>query len=83
MSPRPNVSVARARIRQAEARAQASLAAFDGTVLTALKEVEQVLATLQGEQERAAALAVNAEVIFPRCAEVKFPSYAGVDGTEG
>lgn len=53
----PNVSVARARIRQAEARAQASLAAFDGTVLTALKEVEQVLATLQGEQARAAALA--------------------------
>lgn len=72
----PNVSVARARVRQAEARAQASLAAFDGTVLTALKEVEQVLATLQSEKERAAALGEasrRAEQAF-RLAEMRYKS---------
>lgn len=72
----PNVSVARARVRQAEARAQASLAAFDGTVLTALKEVEQVLATLQGQNERAAALAEassRSEQAF-RLAEARYKS---------
>lgn len=52
----PNVSVARARIRQAEARADASLAALDKTVLTALKEVEQALTAIKNEQERIGAL---------------------------
>jgi NodT family efflux transporter outer membrane factor (OMF) lipoprotein len=52
----PNVGVARARIRQAEAGAQASLATFDGAVLTALKEVEQALARYSGELERNVAL---------------------------
>src|SRR3546814_4297710 len=37
----PNVAVARARIRQAEAQGDASLAALDGKVLTALKEVDR------------------------------------------
>jgi len=53
----PNISVARARIRQAEAGADASLATFDGTVLTALTEVEQALARYAGALDRNAALA--------------------------
>ena len=52
----PNVSVARARIRQAEAQGDASLAAFDGAVLRALKEVEQALARVTTEQQRRDAL---------------------------
>ncbi len=52
----PNVVVARARIRQAEVTAQASLAAFDGTVLTALRETETALATYGGELDRNVAL---------------------------
>jgi NodT family efflux transporter outer membrane factor (OMF) lipoprotein len=52
----PNISVARARIRQAEAQGDASLAAFDGTVITALKQVEQALGNVAREQERLAAL---------------------------
>jgi NodT family efflux transporter outer membrane factor (OMF) lipoprotein len=39
----PNNGVARARIRQSEARAEAALATFDGVVLTAMKEAEQSL----------------------------------------
>jgi NodT family efflux transporter outer membrane factor (OMF) lipoprotein len=52
----PNISIARARIRQAEASTAASLARFDGTVLTALREVEQALARYAGELERNGAL---------------------------
>lgn len=52
----PNISVARARIRQAEAQGDASLAAFDGAVITALKQVEQSLNNVAREQERLAAL---------------------------
>ena len=52
----PNISIARARIRQAEAQGDASLAAFDGTVITALKQVEQALTNVGREQERLAAL---------------------------
>ncbi len=52
----PNITVARARLRQAEAQGDASLAAFDGTVLTALKEVEQALTNVSNEGERAEAL---------------------------
>jgi NodT family efflux transporter outer membrane factor (OMF) lipoprotein len=40
----PNIAVARSRIQQARASADAALAVFDGTVLTALKETEQALA---------------------------------------
>lgn len=39
----PNMGAARARIRQARGQEEAALATFDGTVLTALKEVEQAL----------------------------------------
>ena len=56
----PNQTVARARVRQAEAGADASLAKFDGAVLTALREVEQALARYAGALDRNAAL-VRAE----------------------
>jgi NodT family efflux transporter outer membrane factor (OMF) lipoprotein len=46
----------RAHVQQAEASAQAALATFDGTVLTALKEVEQALSTYAAEGERNARL---------------------------
>jgi len=52
----PSVLAGRTRIRQAEAGAQASLAAFDGAVLTALKEVEQALSLYAAEAERNARL---------------------------
>lgn len=52
----PNMGQARARLRQAEATADGSLASFDGTVLTALREVEQALARYSGEIERNVAL---------------------------
>jgi NodT family efflux transporter outer membrane factor (OMF) lipoprotein len=42
----------RAHVEQAEASTQAALAAFDGTVLTALKEVEQALSLYAAEGER-------------------------------
>ncbi|EQB09573.1 efflux transporter outer membrane subunit [Novosphingobium lindaniclasticum] len=52
----PNVAVARARIRQAKAQGEASLAAFDGRLITALKEVEQALTIVATEQRRLDAL---------------------------
>ncbi len=42
----------RAHVQQAEASTQAALATFDGTVLTALKEVEQALSRYAAESER-------------------------------
>ncbi|MDZ3831620.1 MAG: TolC family protein [Sphingopyxis sp.] len=53
----PNVAGARARIAQSEAQTQASLAAFDGAILNALKEVEQALAALTAENGQYVALA--------------------------
>ena len=52
----PNITSARARLRQAEAQGDAALATFDGKVITALKEVEQALATVSGEQAQLDAL---------------------------
>lgn len=52
----PNVSVARARIRQAAAQGDASLATFDGKVVTALKEVETALSNFAQEQMRLSSL---------------------------
>jgi NodT family efflux transporter outer membrane factor (OMF) lipoprotein len=52
----PNVLQARGEIIQAKGNAKAALASFDGTVLTALKEAEQALATYNGELQRHAAL---------------------------
>lgn len=70
----PNITAARAQIRQAEAGAEGSLAAFDGAVLTALREVEQALARYAGEIERNVALrrADAAATNAARIATVRF-----------
>jgi outer membrane protein TolC len=63
----PNQALPRARIRQARANAAAALASFDGSVLQALKETEQALATYGAELERRQALSdaqVNAQKAF-------------------
>ena len=52
----PNLTVARARVAQAEATTRGALAQFDGTWLTALRETEGALTNYTREQERAAAL---------------------------
>ncbi len=52
----PNITVARARIRQARASNEAALATFDGTVLTALRETETALSDLAGALDRSTAL---------------------------
>lgn len=52
----PNRTVARARIAQSEAAAEAALAQFDGTWLNALNETESALTRYANELERAAAL---------------------------
>uniref|UniRef100_UPI0025E3E1F2 TolC family protein n=1 Tax=uncultured Sphingomonas sp. TaxID=158754 RepID=UPI0025E3E1F2 len=52
----PNIAAARARMEQAGAQARASLARFDGTVLTALGEVERALAGYDAEIRRNRAL---------------------------
>lgn len=51
-----NATAARSRVAQARAGSEASLAAFDRTVLTALKEAEQALSAFGAEDERARAL---------------------------
>jgi NodT family efflux transporter outer membrane factor (OMF) lipoprotein len=56
----PNLGPARARVRQAEGRALAALATFDGVVLNALKETEQTLHAYGGAVLRRAEL-VEAE----------------------
>ncbi|WP_019831916.1 efflux transporter outer membrane subunit [Sphingomonas sp. PR090111-T3T-6A] len=53
----PNFAVARAKIRQARAGSDASLAEFQGTILTALRETEQALARYAAAIEQNAALA--------------------------
>jgi NodT family efflux transporter outer membrane factor (OMF) lipoprotein len=53
----PNIAVASAQIRQARAGAEGSLAAFQGTILTALKETEQALARYAAALDQNAALA--------------------------
>lgn len=65
----PNQTVARARIRQARATADAALARFDGAMLTALNETEQALARYAGALERNAALA-RAERSSTKAAEL-------------
>lgn len=52
----PNLLAARARVQEAGAQARASLAKFDGTVLTALNEAEKALANYDAELRRNAAL---------------------------
>ena len=52
----PNQSIPRARLREAKAAERASLAAFDSTVLTALKETEQALSIYGSELQHHADL---------------------------
>jgi NodT family efflux transporter outer membrane factor (OMF) lipoprotein len=52
----PLNGAARARVRESQAQAQGSLAAFDGTVLAALRDTEQALARLNGAVAREQAL---------------------------
>ncbi len=52
----PNFVPARARIRAAQAVAQADLSRFDSTILTALQETEQALSTYAGALDRRVAL---------------------------
>ena len=52
----PNMAVPRARIRQADARADAAVANFDQTVLQALKETEQSLTTYSADLKQRASL---------------------------
>lgn len=52
----PQQAVARARIAQSDAAAAAALANFDGTVLRALKEVEQAITACNAEMQRRASL---------------------------
>lgn len=52
----PNLAVARARIRQARAGSDVSLASFEGAMLTALRETEQALARYASALEQNAAL---------------------------
>jgi NodT family efflux transporter outer membrane factor (OMF) lipoprotein len=71
----PN-GAARARVREAEASATGSLAAFDGTVLRALQETDQALARLGGAVEREDALA-KAAAASERAAELTLIRYRG------
>ncbi|WP_342250199.1 efflux transporter outer membrane subunit [Sphingomonas sp. OTU376] len=52
----PNMTVARARIAQAKAGADAALATFDGTWLTALRDTETALAAYVAQGQRVEAL---------------------------
>nr|WP_312989512.1 efflux transporter outer membrane subunit [Comamonas koreensis] len=72
----PNTGIARARIAQAEAKTQAAVARFDGTVLTALREVETALdayaqalsknAALTAARDKSALAAMQARVLYER-----------------
>ena len=70
----PFSGAARARIRESKAVAEGSLARFDGTVLTALKEAEQSLARAGGATEREAALrrAMSASTDAARLSRTRF-----------
>jgi outer membrane protein TolC len=75
----PFNGAARARVHQAEATANGSLAKFDAAVLAALQETEQSLARLGGAIEREAALkrAVTASDDAARLSRIRFD--AGAD----
>ena len=57
----PNRTIARARVRQAEASAEAALAAFDGAWLEALRETETALSNYANELDRVEALTAARE----------------------
>lgn len=74
----PNQTVGRARVRQARAGAEASLARFDGTVLLALRETEQALARYAAALDRDAVLqrAEAASADAARLSRLRFDSGA-------
>lgn len=74
----PNQTIARAQIAQARAGADASLARFDGAVLTALRETESALARYAGALDRNAALmrAVQASGKAAELSRLRFDSGA-------
>ncbi|MGD0229765.1 MAG: TolC family protein [Syntrophorhabdales bacterium] len=72
----PNMAVARSRIEQAEAQGAASLAFFDGVVLSALKEAEQALAAYGAALEQRSAL-VEARDRAERAYELADQRYRG------
>ncbi len=53
----PNLLAQRALVRQAQARAAGDLASFDGTVLSALQDIEQALSAYASELDHHSALA--------------------------
>ena len=70
----PLNGAARARVRESQAQAQASLAAFDGTVLAALRETEQALARLNGAvaREQTLGLAATASERAAQLSDTRF-----------
>ena len=70
----PNQAIARARIRETRAGADASLATFDGKVLGALEEVEQALARYSGALDRNAELhrAVRSSEAAAKLSQLRF-----------
>jgi NodT family efflux transporter outer membrane factor (OMF) lipoprotein len=75
----PNREAARGRILQAQGQAAASLATFDGTVLTALRETETALSALARELDRREALgrARDSSRIAAQIARLRFTE--GID----
>jgi outer membrane protein TolC len=71
----PNLIGQGARVAEAKATARASLARFDGVVLTALKETEQALALYAGELQRHDALAA-ARADYARALDLAKTRYA-------
>ena len=75
----PLNGAARARVRESRAQAQVTLAAFDGTVLAALKETEQALVRLDGAVAREQAL-TRAAAASERAADLSKTRFgAGAD----
>ena len=70
----PNMSVARARVAQAEAGAEAALAAFDGAWLAALRDTETALAGVSALRTRVETLrrAREASVEAARIARIRY-----------
>lgn len=71
----PNQAGPRARVRQAKASQAAALAAFDGVVLTALKEAEQALTAYSAALEHRYALA-EAQARIHRSFDIAREGYA-------
>ncbi len=76
----PNVTIARARIRQARASTEAALASFDGTVLLALRETETALSDYAGSIDRNQALRGARDQSAEAARIVRLRYAAGADG---